>query len=68
MYEHAVMMGSVQLLGSSVSIDWKALILLYLLIAVITNGWVVITGVGLVSATSDNATGRRVLLRKYAPW
>ena len=55
--------GSIQLLGSNGSIDsinLKALILLDLLIAVITNGW-------FVSATSDNATDRRVLLRKYAP-
>ena len=59
--------GSIQLLGSNISIDLKALILLDLLIAVITGGWFVITGVGFVSATSDNATGKCVLLRKYAP-
>ena len=53
--------------GSIDSINLKALILLDLLIAVITNGWFVITGVGFVSATSDNATGKCVLLRKYAP-
>ena len=59
--------GLIKLLNSNGSIDLKALILLDLLIAVITNGWFVITGVGFVSATSDNATDRRVLLRKYAP-
>ena len=52
--------GSIQLLGSNISIVLKALILLDLLIAVITNGW-------FVSATSENATDRCVLLRKYAP-
>ena len=59
--------GLIKLLGSNGSINLKALILLDLLIAVTTNGWFVITGVGFVSATSDNATDRRVLLRKYAP-
>ena len=46
--------------GSIDSINLKALILLDLLIVRITNVW-------LVSATSDNATDRCVLLRKYAP-
>ena len=59
--------GSIQLLASNISIDLKALILLDLLIAAITGGWFVITGLGFVSATSDNATDRCVLLRKYAP-
>ena len=62
--------GSIQLLGSNESIDsinLKALILLDLLIAAITGGFIVITGLGFVSATSDNATDRYVLLRKYAP-
>ena len=62
--------GSIQLLGSNGSIDsinLKALILLDLLIMTITGGWFVITGLGFVSATSDNATDRCVLLRKYAP-
>ena len=59
--------GLIQLLGSNGSIGLKALILLDLLIAVITGGWFVITGLGFVSATSDNATDRCILLRKYAP-
>ena len=59
--------GSIQMLNSNGSIDLKALILLDLLIMVITGGWFVITGLGFVSATSDNATDRCVLLRKYAP-
>lgn len=33
----------------------------------ITGGLIVITGLGFVSATSENATDRCVLLRKYAP-
>ena len=53
--------------GSINSINLKALILLDLLIAAITGGWFVITGLGFVSATSDNATDRYVLIRKYAP-
>ena len=53
--------------GSIDSINLKALILLALLIAAITSGWFVITGLGFVSATSENATDRCVLLRKYAP-
>ena len=53
--------------GSIDSINLKALILLDLLIVRITNVWLVITGMGFVSATSDNATDRCVLLRKYAP-
>ena len=57
----------IQLLSSNNSIGLKALILLDLLIAAITGGLVVITGLGFVSATSENATGRCVLLRKYAP-
>ena len=60
--------GLIQLLNSNGSIDLKALILLDLLIAVITGGWFVITGVGFVSATSDNATDRCVLLRFPAPY
>ena len=59
--------GLIQMLGSIDSINLKALILLDLLIAAITGGLVVITGIGFVSATSENATDRRVLLRKYAP-
>ena len=59
--------GLIQMLGSIDSIGLKALILLDLLIAAITNGWFVITGLGFVSATSENATDRFVLLRKYAP-
>ena len=59
--------GSIQLLGSIVSINLKALILLDLLIAAITSGFIVITGLGFVSATSENATDRCVLLRKYTP-
>ena len=59
--------GSIQLLNSDGSIDLKALILLDLLMMAITGGWFVITGLGFVSATSDNATDRCVLLRKYAP-
>lgn len=62
--------GLIKLLNSNGSIDsinLKALILLDLLIVRITNVWLVITGMGFVSATSDNATDRRVLLRKYAP-
>ena len=53
--------------GSIDSINLKALILLDLLIAAITGGFIVITGLGFVSATSENATDRCVLLRKYAP-
>lgn len=59
--------GLIQMFGSNESINLKALILLDLLIATITGGLVVITGLGFVSATSDNATDRCVLLRKYAP-
>ena len=57
----------IQLLGFNESIGLKALILLDLLMMAITGGWFVITGLGFVSATSDNATDRCVLLRKYAP-
>lgn len=53
--------------GSINSINLKALILLDLLIMAITGGLVVITEIGFVSATSENATDRCVLLRKYAP-
>ena len=59
--------GLIKLLNSNGSINLKALILLDLLIMAITGGWFVITGMGFVSATSENATDRRVLLRKYAP-
>ena len=55
------------MLNSNGSISLKALILLDLLMMAITGGWFVITGLGFVSATSDNATDRCVLLRKYAP-
>ena len=53
--------------GSIDSINLKALILLDLLIMAITGGWFVITGMGFVSATSENTTDRCVLLRKYTP-
>ena len=56
--------GLIKLLNSNCSINLKALILLMM---AITDGWFVITGLGFVSATSDNATDRCVLLRKYAP-
>ena len=59
--------GSIQMLGSNGSIDLKALILLDLLMMAITGGWFVITGLGFVSATSENATDKCVLLRKYTP-
>ena len=59
--------GLIQMLGYNESIGLKALILLDLSIAAITGGWFVITGLGFVSATSDNATDRCVLLRKYTP-
>ena len=59
--------GLIQLLGFIDSINLKALILLDLLIMAITGGLIVITGLGFVSATSENATDRCVLLRKYAP-
>ena len=59
--------GLIQMLGYNESIGLKALILLDLLIVAITGGWFVITGLGFVSATSENATDRCVLLRKYAP-
>ena len=59
--------GLIKLLNSNGSIGLKALILLDLSIVAITGGWFVITGLGFVSATSDNATDRCVLLRKYAP-
>ena len=59
--------GSIKLLNSNGSIDLKALILLDLSIVAITGGWFVITGLGFVSATSENATDKCVLLRKYAP-
>lgn len=59
--------GLIQLLNSNNSIGLKALILLDLLIMAITGGWFVITGLGFVSATSDNAIDKCVLLRKYAP-
>ena len=57
----------IQLLGTNESIDLKALILLDLSIVAITGWWFVITGLCFVSATSENATDRCVLLRKYAP-
>ena len=59
--------GLIQILSYNGSIDSKALISLDLLMLAITGGWFVITGLGFVSATSDNATDRCVLLRKYAP-
>ena len=59
--------GLIQMFGFNGSIGLKALILLDLLMMAITGGWFVITGLGFVSATSDNATDRCVLLRKYAP-
>ena len=59
--------GSIRLLGSNGSMDLKALILLDLLMMAITGGLIVITGLGFVSATSDNATDRCFLLRKYTP-
>ena len=59
--------GSIQLLASNESIDLKALILLDLLMMAITGEWLGITGWGFVSATSEKATDRCVLLRKYAP-
>lgn len=59
--------GLIKLLNSNGSINLKALILLDLLIMAITGGWFVITEIGFVSATSENATDRCVLLRKYAP-
>ena len=59
--------GLIKLLGSNGSINLKALILLDLLMMAITGGWFVITGLGFVSATSEKATDRCVLLRKYAP-
>lgn len=59
--------GLIKLLNSNGSINLKALILLDLLIMAITGGWFVITEIGFVSATSENAADRCVLLRKYAP-
>ena len=59
--------GLIQILSYNGSIDLKALILLDLLMMAITGGWFVITGLGFVSATSEKATDRCVLLRKYAP-
>ena len=59
--------GLIQMLGYNGSISLKALILLDLLMMAITGGFIVITGLGFVSATSENATDRCVLLRKYAP-
>ena len=59
--------GLIKLLNSNGSINLKALILLDLLMMTITGGWFVITGLGFVSATSDNAIDKCVLLRKYAP-
>ena len=59
--------GLIKLLNFNGSINLKALILLDLLIMAITGGWFVITGIGFVSATSEKATDRCVLLRKYAP-
>ena len=62
--------GLIKLLNSNSSIgsiNLKTLILLDLLIAAITGGFIVITGLGFVSATSENATDQCVLLRKYAP-
>ena len=59
--------GLIKLLNSNSLISLKALILLDLLMMAITGGWFVMTGLGFVSATSDNATDRCVLLRKYAP-
>ena len=58
--------GLIKLLNFNGSINLKALILLDLLIMAITGGWFVITGIGFVSATSEKATDRCVLLRKYA--
>ena len=59
--------GSIQMLNSNGSIDLKALILLDLLIEAITGGFIVITGLGFVSATSEKATNRCGLLRFLAP-
>ena len=59
--------GLIKLFGSNSSIGLKALILLDLLMMAITGGWFVITGLGFVSATSDNATDKCVLLRFLAP-
>ena len=59
--------GLIKLLNSNGSIGLKALILLDLLMMAITGGLIVSTGLGFVSATSENATDRCVLLRKYAP-
>ena len=59
--------GLIKLLNSNGSINLFGLILLDLLIMAITGGWFVITEIGFVSATSENATDRCVLLRKYAP-
>ena len=62
--------GFIQMLAFNESIDsfnLKALILLDLLMMAITGGWFVITGLGFVSATSNNATDRCVLLRFPAP-
>ena len=59
--------GLIQMFVFNNSMGLKALILLDLLMMAITGGWFVITGLGFVSATSDNATDRCVLLRKYAP-
>ena len=59
--------GSIQLLSFNGSIGLKALILLDLLMMAITGGWFVITGLGFVSATSENAIDRCVLLRFPAP-
>ena len=52
--------GLIKSLNSNGFIGLKALILLDLLIAAITGGW-------FVSATSENATDRCVLLRFLAP-
>ena len=59
--------GLIQMFGSNISIDLKALILLDFLIVAITGGLIVITGLGFVSATSDNAIDKCVLLRFPAP-
>ena len=59
--------GLIKSLNSNGFIGLKALTLLDLLIAAITGGWFVITGLGFVSATSENATDRRALLRFLGP-
>ena len=54
--------GLIKSLNSNGSLGLKALTLLDLLIAAITGEWFVITGLGFVSATSEKATDRCVLL------